>query len=147
MHDIAASRDLVDLHDAGCGTESVAGDVGDAAAGGACTARGGTGALRDEQGIAAKDHGARSDDHGVDLGVMAAGDLIDGDDTAGAGKGVIADARDMQILGLHRQCQNGKRGKRGKQPAGLCGYICNNDSIDKHATQFINFFVIVKPFG
>ena len=147
MHDIAASGDLVDLHDAGCGTESVAGDVGDAAAGGACTARGGTGALRDEQGIAAKDHGARSDDHGVDLGVMAAGDLIDGDDTAGAGKGVIADARDMQILGLHRQCQNGKRGKRGKQPAGLCGYICNNDSIDKHATQFINFFVIVKPFG
>ena len=147
MHDIAASRDLVDLHDAGCGTESVAGDVGDAAAGGAGTARGGTGALRDEQGIAAKDHGARSDDHGVDLGVMAAGDLIDGDDTAGAGKGVIADARDMQILGLHRQCQNGKRGKRGKQPAGLCGYICNNDSIDKHATQFINFFVIVKPFG
>ena len=144
MHDIAASGDLVDLHDAGCGTESVAGDVGDAAAGGACTARGGTGALRDEQGIAAKDHGARSDDHGVDLGVMAAGDLIDGDDTAGAGKGVIADARDMQILGLHRQCQNGKR---GKQPAGLCGYICNNDSIDKHATQFINFFVIVKPFG
>lgn len=147
MHDIAASGDLVDLHDAGCGTESVAGDVGDAAAGGAGTARGGTGALRDEQGIAAKDHGARSDDHGVDLGVMAAGDLIDGDDTAGAGKGVIADARDMQILGLHRQCQNGKRGKRGKQPAGLCGYICNNDSIDKHATQFINFFVIVKPFG
>ena len=147
MHDIAASRDLVDLHDAGCGTESVAGDVGDAAAGGAGTARGGTGALRDEQGIAAKDHWARSDDHGVDLGVMAAGDLIDGDDTAGAGKGVIADARDMQILGLHRQCQNGKRGKRGKQPAGLCGYICNNDSIDKHATQFINFFVIVKPFG
>ena len=147
MHDIAASRDLVDLHDAGCGTESVAGDVGDAAAGGAGTARGGTGALRDEQGIAAKDHGARSDDHGVDLGVMAAGDLIDGDDTAGAGKGVIADARDMQILGLHRQCQNGKRGKRGKQPAGLCGYICNNDSIDKHAAKFINFSVIVKPFG
>ncbi len=144
MHDIAAARDLVDLHDAGCRTESVAGDVGDAAAGRACTARGCTGALRDEQGIAAKDHGARSDDDGVDLGVMAAGDLIDGDDTAGAGKGVIADARDMQILGLHRQCQNGKR---GKQAAGLCGYICNNDTIDKHAAKFINFFVIVKPFG
>jgi hypothetical protein len=45
---------------------------------------------------------------------------------------------------LHRQCQNGKR---GQQPAGLCGYICNNDNIDKHAAQFINFFVIVKPFG
>ena len=144
MHNIAASRDLVDLYDAGCRTESAARDFSDAAAGRPCTARGGAGALRDEQGIAAEDNRSCRDNYGVDLGVMAAGSLIDGNNAAGADKGVISDARDIQILGLHRQCQNSKR---CNHLTGLKDYICNNDIIDKHATQFINFFVIVKLFG
>jgi len=144
MHNIAASRDLVDLHDAGCRTESAARDFSDAAAGRTCTARGSAGALSDEQGIAAEDNRSCRDNDGVDLGVMAAGSLIDGDHTASAGKGIIGDARDIQILGLHRQCHHGKR---CNQPARPKADICNNDSFDKHATQFINFFVIVKLSG
>ena len=144
MHDVAASGDLVDLHDARCRTECAARQLGDVTGYGAGDSSGGAGALHVEQGVAAERRRPHGDGDRVALRVVAAGRLIHRDDAVGAGKRVIADARNIQILGVRRECQYGKR---GQQPTSASGDICNNDIFDKHATQFINFFVIVKLYG